>query len=339
MNEISHISSSPLAEPAYKDRSTGLLVFGILTLILGCLVGLFVPLMFLGQVMAAQAPGAPSSNYTTILPMVALYGVLAVALIWLGIGSIKARRWARALLLIFSWAWLIMGVLMTVIMPFIMFQVFSSMPRDAKSGQSAMPQAAIIGMIVFMVLFLGVFFIALPALWTYFYGSRHVKATCEARDPVARWTDACPLPVLAISVWTWLSVPMMLVMALSGRAIVPFFGSFLSGLPGGLFYLLIAAVWGMAGWWLYRLDARGWWLILGAIAVFVVSSFLTYAHHDITEMYQLQGLPQEQIDHIQKMGLFTGNRMAWLMLLCSTPFLGYLLFIKRYLRKPTNPPV
>jgi hypothetical protein len=30
-------------------------------------------------------------------------------------------------------------------------------------------------------------------------------------------------------------------------------------------------------------------------------------------IYQLQGLPQTQIDRIQKLGLFTGNRMGWVL--------------------------
>jgi hypothetical protein len=62
---------------------------------------------------------------------------LAVALIWLGIGSIKARRWARALLLIFSWSWLVMGVCMTAVMPFFMAKVMANLPPNAKTGQPA----------------------------------------------------------------------------------------------------------------------------------------------------------------------------------------------------------
>ena len=126
-----------------------------------------------------------------------------MALIWLGIGSIKARRWARALLLIFSWSWLIMGIFMTAIMPFVMAKVFANLPPDAKTGQPAMPPAAITAMVIGMTLFFVVFFVLVPAVWTFFYNSRHVKATCEARDPVTRWTDACPLPVLGFCLWTW----------------------------------------------------------------------------------------------------------------------------------------
>ncbi len=109
MNEqnpaITPVESSVLSD--YKNRSTGLIIFGILTLLLGGLCALFIPLMLFGQTMAAKAPNAPPPNTAMLLPGLAMYGGLAVALIWLGIGSIKARRWARALLLIFSWTWLI----------------------------------------------------------------------------------------------------------------------------------------------------------------------------------------------------------------------------------------
>ena len=83
---------------------------------------------------------------------------------------------------------------------------------------------------------------------------------------------------------------------------------------------------------MYKLDARGWWLILFAMIVFRVSTVLTYARHDVIEIYQLMGYPQAQIDQIQKSGLLTGNRMAWIMVFSMLPFLGYILFVKQYLR-------
>jgi hypothetical protein len=320
--------------PAYRDRSTGLVVFGILTILLGCLSGLFV-LLLLGQMAAVKVPNHPAVNVAAMLPAVAIYGGLAVGLIWLGIGSIQARRWARALLLIFSWSWLVIGIFMLVAMTFILPKTLGGLSANPAAGQPPLPAAAVNGIIVGMLLVFGVMFVLLPAVWTFFYRSRHVKATCEARDPVTRWTDGCPLPVLGFCLWLLLAVPMMLLMPVTGHGVMPFFGMFLSGVPGALVCLLVAGVWAGAAWLLYRLDPRGWWLILIAMMVFLASALLTYAHHDFVEMYRLMGYSQAQIDQIQKTGLLTGNRMSWLTAFSMVPFLGYLLFIKRFLR-PTS---
>ncbi len=316
---------------SYKDRSTGLIVFGILTILLGCLAGLLVLLMLVGQAASAKTTGAPIP-FSIILPAISIYGVLAVALVWLGIGSIMARRWARALLLIFSWSWLIIGLLALLFMAFFMPKMLANLPSSETAGQPAVSSAAIAGVMVGMFLVFGVLFFILPAVWTFFYNSRHVKATCETRDPVTRWTDACPLPVLGLCLWLAVSVPMMLIMPIAGHGVMPFFGIFLTGVPGTMLCLAIAAIWGYAAWLLYKLDVRGWWLILIALCVFMASGLLTYARHDVMEMYRLMGYPEAQIEQIQKSGLLVGNRMSWLMALCVLPFLGYLLFIKKFLR-------
>ena len=316
----------------YKDRSVGLIIFGILTILLGCLAGLFVPLMLFGQMASDKATGAPAT-FLTILPGVFIYGVLAVALVWLGIGSIMARRWARALLLIFSWSWLIMGLFIVLFMAFLIPKILPSLSSSGPNTHPGLPTSAIIGVMVGMFLVFGVLFVILPAVWTFFYNSRHVKATCETRDPVTRWTDACPLPVLGFCLWLVFSVPMMLIMPIVGHGVMPFFGMFLTGVPGTMLCLAIAALWSYAAWLLYQLDQRGWWLVLIALCVFMASALLTFARHDMLEMYRLMGYPEAQIEQIQKSGLLIGNRMNWLMAFSVLPFLGYLLFIKKYLRR------
>ena len=318
----------------YKDRSTSLIVFGILTILLGCMTGLLVLLMLVGQV-AARSTNAPPTPLSAILSAMFIYGILAVALVWLGIGSIKARRWARALLLIFSWSWFVMGVFVLLFMAFFMPTILANIHASATPGQPAIPAAAIGVIMVFTGLILGVFFILVPAVWIFFYNSRHVKATCETRDSVTRWTDACPLPVLGLCLWLLFSVPMLLIMPIMGHGVMPFFGMLLTGLPGTLFCLALAVLWGYCAWLLYKLDVRGWWLILIAMVMFMVSAVLTYARHDVIEMYQLMGYPQAQIEQIQKTGLLTGNRMAWMMSFSMLPFLGYIFFIKKYLRAKT----
>jgi hypothetical protein len=323
------IESPPLAI-SYKDRSVGLIIFGILTILLGCLCGSFVPLMLVSHVASAKATGTPQS-LSTLLPAMVLYGVLAVALIWLGIGSIKARRWARALLLIFSWSGLIMGVVTSALMMFILPKILANLPSGGTANQPAMPAAALGAVMLITALMFGVIFVIVPAVWTFFYNSRHVKATCEVRDPVPRWTDACPLPVLGLCLWLAFSVLMMLIMPIMGLGVMPFFGIFLTGVPGSMLCVAVAAIWGYSAWSLYRLQRQGWWLILIAMCVFIVSALLTYARHDVMEMYRLMGYPEAQLEQIQKFGWLTGNRMMWVMAFSMLPFLGYLLLIRRYL--------
>jgi hypothetical protein len=326
MNRLDPFSPIELTPSSvgYKNRSTGLIVFGILTILLGCVCALFIPLMLFAQTMSTKATGTPP-NFSTILPGVFLYGILAVALVWLGIGSIKAQRWARALLLIFSWNWLIMGMVMLVVMVFLLSRIFLTDSTGTRTAIRVVPFV--------MMAIVAVIFVILPGIWTFFYGSRHVKATCEARDPMMRWTDACPLPVLACSLWLIIGVPMMLIMSLTGHCVMPFFGTFLTGMPGAMLCLVGAAVLSYCAWALYKLNRRGWWLIFIALCLFFVSNLLTYARHDVTEMYRLMGYSQAQIELIQKSGFFTGNSMMWFALFSALPFLGYLIFIERFFRR------
>jgi hypothetical protein len=153
--------------PDHKDRSTGLLVFGILTILLGCMTGMLVLLMLVGQA-AARSTAAAATPISALLPAMFIYGVLAVALIWLGIGSIKARRWARALLLIFSWSWLIMGVFAVLGVALFLPKILENTRAAAPPGQPEMPAAAIGIIMVITCLMLGVFFIAVPVVWIFF---------------------------------------------------------------------------------------------------------------------------------------------------------------------------
>jgi hypothetical protein len=67
--------------------------------------------------MAPKTAGPPIP-LSSLLFALSLFAMLAVALVWLGIGSIQARCRARALP-IFSWSWLVMGRLCLVMMAFL----------------------------------------------------------------------------------------------------------------------------------------------------------------------------------------------------------------------------
>jgi len=109
--------SSPVpATTEFKDRRAGLIGFGILIIIIGCVCALFraVDDPRPSDVRQGDRRGFRSSH--DVFRRVMTYSALAVVFIWLGIGSTMARRWARALLLILAWAWLVMCVFMEFVL-------------------------------------------------------------------------------------------------------------------------------------------------------------------------------------------------------------------------------
>lgn len=309
---------------SYTDRKGGLVAFGIMTMCLGGIFALLVPLIIFSMSIAPK--GLPGQDLKAIIPAVVFYGLMAVVLIWLGIGSIKARRWARALLLILSWSALLIGVFSLAFMFVWMPRIVEVANQGAPAGQSA-PMGFIMGMTMF---FMFVIMVLIPGVWVLFYRSRNVKVTCEVEDPVERWTDRCPLPVIGLSLWIASAIPSLVFMALGYKAVVPFFGNFLVG-PGGMaIYLVLAALWAYAARALYQLRWSGWWIVAVSVVLFGVSAFLTYSRHDIMELYELMGYPAEQMAELKKFNFLSGQTMAWMMSGFVVPLLGYLIFVRRY---------
>jgi hypothetical protein len=277
--------------------------------------------------MLARTSGVPV-NMQMLIPGLMFYVVLAAAFVWLGIGSIQCRRWARALLLILAWFWLCLGVVTVPMMAWLMPRILASAPP----GGQALPASARAVVVVIQIVFMSVFFVLVPGALVLFYRSRHVKDTCEARDPVSRWTDVCPLPLLAVACLTWWGAAFMLGMPLAKLAMLPFFGVLLTGLPGSLVMLLMAGAFFWIGRSWYRQKVAGWWALLAVMIIFAISNAITFSRVDIVEVYQKLGYPQAQINLIRQQGWLTSGFMMWSSLIWVLPTLGYLIWAKRFFR-------
>jgi len=319
---------TPLSPPTYRDRRTGLIIFGIIEIIIGCFCLLFAPLVVLGQMMAAKSTGHPP-EYKMIVPSLVLYPAVAVGFIWLGIGSMLRRRWARALSLIVSWSWLLIG-LVSLVMFFVMAPtIFAA----AMSGPQPLPPEARIVMMIVGGLTLGLLFVALPGALVLFYRSPHVKATCEAADPQRRWTDACPLPVLAASLWLFVGALWMPLMPIAYNSVLPVFGVLVHGMVGTLAFVALAVLWLYVAWALYRLKPIGWWLALITIGLMMISNAITFSTIDIMEMYRAMGYSDEMLKQIQQFKI-SSRQILFCSFFGTALMVGYFLFIYRYFRTP-----
>ncbi|MEO8204932.1 MAG: hypothetical protein ABI615_02035 [Chthoniobacterales bacterium] len=321
-----------IAPAPFKDRMVGLVIFGILTILLGLICLVLVGFMTFAMSLAAKSsPGV--INWQTQSMVMGIYGSIAGINIWLGIGSIMARRWARAVLLILSWSWLVMGIFMTVGMCFIFNHMTDAMMMGSQA--SVMTPVSAKTIVLSTMAFISAIFIFIPLIWVLFYGGKNVKATCESRDPVIRWTDRCPLPVIAASLWLFFSGLCMLLMPFAYGGVLPFFGMILSGVPGGIIYIILAIVFFYCSYAFYRLDLKGWWIKVIILILFGISNALTYTRHSMTEMAAImyRDLPADQLKIIQDSTWMNNNTMVWMGTVNVLVMLGYLLYIRKFFPK------
>src|ERR1700722_20449996 len=183
------VMAAPMLEgPAYRDRGTGLVIFGVFQIILGLLAALMVPLVALGAFMSRLAPGG-SMRPGQFLSGVASYAFIAVALVALGIGSVQMKRWARALTLVISCYWLITGVLITVLLtamlPVTMRSALAQVQQNAPAGPSPQISTGVMAVILTLIIIFAAFFlIAVPVAFVIFYSRRDVAETVRHRDPI-----------------------------------------------------------------------------------------------------------------------------------------------------------
>jgi len=315
----------------FKDRKTGLILFGIIQLIFGGFSALMIPLMMVGVAVSSHQGDntAMGTDTRMIIPGVMFYTLLAVWFIWMGIGSIKTRRWARALILVSSWMWLVFGTIALIFMLLFMPDIYGQLAQDGQiSGR-------VISIIKYMTLvFMAVIYVFIPGVLVFFYGSKHVKATCEHRDPQIRWTDKCPLPVLAVSL---MFAGWMCTMPLLGvyNWAIPFFGYILSGFSGAVAAMITALLSAYIAWGTYKLKIQAWWCAVVLTIGWAISSAISFSGQGLLEFYQHMNIPEQDLAFLEQSGMLQGSTMGISTGLWLACLLVYLLFQKKHFKLPS----
>jgi hypothetical protein len=312
----------------FKDRSAGLVVFGIIEILIGLFCALLIPAVL---AVAFAAPSALAleveTDPRTLVPSLAAYSLAAVAFIWLGIGSIRARRWAAAVMLSLSWLWLISGAVAMV-------SLWLLMPRlQDLAGMAELPGGTMTLVLVTTSLLLGFIYVLLPLAFVLFYRSPHVAATCRARDPAPSWVDGCPSPVVNLVVIYGLCAASLLVVP-AYRFLFPLFGVILTGWGGAIAWLLVLAVLvgliaGTAG-----RDPRAWSIAMAASLLAAASSTITAAVVPWSEVLARLALPGGEwplagvLGEPSPMAMVLGSLVVW------GTWIAYLLSVRRFFGAP-----
>jgi hypothetical protein len=299
--------------PALSDRASALKVFGWGEIVLGAL-----GVLFSGLILLAVRFQTPTG--TNLLPSLLIYPLFGAALITLGIGSIRARRWSRGLLLIWGWLWLVGGALG-------LLTVTLTTPRILRetSGQES---SACLLLPIFLVG--AVMFILIPLALVLFYGRRDVKATVEARDPGPSWTDRSPLPLLGTSLVLGVGSISSILLVPTWQAL-PLFGYLIRGWPA----ILIGVVFGILGAALalaiFRRNPIGWWGLL-VLQLISLANVLTLQSLNPSELLSAMGYSAEEAAAASRFNMWADPAMQGIMVLCWISTLVFIFWTRKFYR-------
>jgi hypothetical protein len=169
---------NPLSQPLPRQTAgkvrAGLVVFGVI------LIGIGAVKTFLAA--GLVVPGSPETVPGDIRQIL-LQGGGALGAVVVGVGSMFGRRWARSLGVCLGVVGLGAAAL-ALIHAAILVAILKVAPTWTWTAW-AVPLAGLV----------------LNAALIGFYALPGVRRACEILDPVERWTDRCPLPVLVGCVW------------------------------------------------------------------------------------------------------------------------------------------
>ena len=282
----SHPALAPPVPPTDRDRRGWLLFFGLVEILMGAVCLLLVAGSFLVLAAGLRADAAgPKPTALGLLLNVIIYLGAGTFLVTMGIGTIRAKRWARALMLLTSWpaflAFLLGGIGMALLMP----SFLETLPQTP--GQPDMRG-------VVKVVLLGVFLLLtlVPLSFILFYSRRSVRVTFETRDPAPSWVDGRPLPVLGVVG----AVGLYGVFALLGLARGPSYGLFgvlLTGWAAAVALLanLLLCLW--LARQLYRMTRSGWWANVAYAVLIHLSAWITLRVIGVEQLIQASGAQAE----------------------------------------------
>ena len=317
-------------QPVYKDRSTGLILIGILEIGLALLCLLLLAFMAMATLSLATAPPgqAAGMNSRSMLGAGVVYLLAGTFFAVLGVGTLRGRRWARTIGLVTGWMWLISGVFSVLMLAFLLPRIMASISAAAGPSSSGVGACATGCVTLLMVLV----YLVMPGILVLFYRGPNVKATFEAKDSSVPWTDRVPAPVLALTLLLAFGAASTL-LGLFYRA-YPLFGTFLTGVPAVLAFLATGAVSAALAWGVYQRKPAAWWACVVLFLLGCVNGgLLLFGKGGVRGMYEAMGMPAAQVEQAEKMGLleiYSHPAVQALMTAVWLGILGFMIWVRRF---------
>jgi hypothetical protein len=301
-----------------KDHAVGLIVFGTLEVLLGIFCFSLAMLLLI----VVSAHGLHGMKPVHFWISLALLFFQTGWLIVMGLGSIKMRRWARALMLVGSWTSVFFGTLCLALILHTLPEIYTIL---ADAGLLS-PEASL-DVLYFAFFILVLLMVLFPLASVMFYGLKGVTATCERRNPEPCWTDRCPVPLLAMSFISALGC-LSLPLGATNNFAVFLYGRVIKGAPGALLLALVSAAFGYVGWGAYRRKMHAWWGAYVLVVLISSSMMLTFAEVDMNTLYTRMEYSADQIARLQELYPINSAMLTFISFLWGVMACIYLVWVR-----------
>jgi hypothetical protein len=303
----------------YRDRTPFLILFGAILLLVGVAMAIVAPLEMYcfylfseGGRFHYEGFGFGSFMFANIAAQIAGYYLIAIVALPLGYGHVKRLRWARTVSLTLLGFWLLAGIPLIVAFLFVLV---------TSKGLSLLT-----GMVTIVGLALS--YHVVPGLLIWFYRSKDVRLTFEAKDPHSYWIERIPLPVLVVcSVFVFAIIVLHILILFNGA--FPLFTTLVFDMPGFVLIdlsilILVALICGLLG-----LRNWAWWGSLvywGLLTFSVIAALCRSSFADILAGMRFPPLEMEAFSGVP----LHGAHLAALFGVPILATLGLLVYSKRY---------
>ncbi len=359
-------SDPEFADPNFRPRKDFLVVVGILVILSGLVfLALAAGCAFGGPVLLDKMPKnafesmqALPFDFMSVMKNVLLaYGV-AIALpgifqVWLGFGSVLAKRWAVKLLHATGWYLIGMGV-MQAIGQLLMIPMSISLNESIESfgaGAATSPGlgsgggmlvlefvGAIVNAVGYLITFAGP-----GALLVVVYGRKNVELTCRYHDPSTSWTDAVNFRVLILWVLLFSWLPFVASVGSAVPALVE--TSLVANKGQAIVWLAVTAA--IAVVLLFGVAKAKMWSWWGALALIILSTAIPAwwlknmnllvlleqglgAELFATMLESEESSVDEVKERISSVGTLIANYTIFSMAFVAVVYIGFLFYIRKH---------
>jgi hypothetical protein len=304
-------------DPA-KDRSVGLTICGTMEIVLGILC--FSLAMLLLIIVSSVGLGGmkPSHFWMAMGSMFYLTGWFIV----MGLGSIKAHRWARALVLVGAWVAVFFGTLVLALVLYVFPEAYNLL-----TDSGFLPPMLALTVLYFAIFVLLILQVVFPFIAVAFYSMAGVQATCERRHPEPSWTDRCPLPLLAMGFISAMG-SLTVFFGASTNFVVFFFGKIVVGGGGLLILLAISACFAYVGWGAYKRKMHAWWGAYALVLLTSSSMMLTFSEMDMDTLYTHMGYTADQVSQLSSLGPFNPTMLTFISCIWGIMACVFLVWVR-----------